>query len=60
MSESPVQHRLAIGVPVYNEEHGIRPTLDALATQTDTDFDVYFVDNASTDASAAVIEDYAR
>ena len=60
MSESPVQHRLAIGVPVYNEEHGIRPTLDALAAQTDTDFDVYFVDNASTDASAAVLEDYAR
>ena len=51
---------LAVGVPVFNEAGGIRPTLEALAAQTDTDFDVYFVDNGSTDASAAVIEDFAR
>ena len=49
---------LAIGVPVFNEANGIRPTLDALAAQTDTDFDVYFADNASTDGSGAVIESF--
>ena len=49
---------LAVGVPVFNEEHGIRPTLEALAAQTDSDFDVYFVDNGSTDASVAVIETF--
>ena len=47
--------RLAVVVPVYNEAAGIGPTLEALEAQIDSDFDVYFVDNGSTDASAAVI-----
>jgi glycosyltransferase involved in cell wall biosynthesis len=46
---------LAVVVPVYNEAAGIGATLDALEAQVDADFDVYFVDNASTDDSAAVI-----
>lgn len=46
---------LAVVVPVYNEAAGIGPTLDALEAQLDTDFDVWFVDNNSTDDSAAVI-----
>lgn len=51
---------LAVIVPVYNEASGIRPTLDALLAQTDTDFDVYFVDNNSTDDSAAIIASYEQ
>ena len=46
---------LAVVVPVYNESAGIGPTLDALEAQVDADFDVYFVDNGSTDDSAALI-----
>ncbi|HPU04202.1 MAG TPA: glycosyltransferase, partial [Rhodoglobus sp.] len=41
-------------MPVYNEAAGIAPTLEALAAQSDSDFDVVFVDNGSTDASADV------
>jgi glycosyltransferase involved in cell wall biosynthesis len=51
---------LAVIVPVYNEEAGIRPTLEALLAQNDSDFDVYFVDNNSTDDSAAIIASYAQ
>jgi glycosyltransferase involved in cell wall biosynthesis len=51
---------LAVIVPVYNEADGIRPTLDALLAQSDQDFDVVFVDNASTDDSVAIIESYAQ
>jgi glycosyltransferase involved in cell wall biosynthesis len=51
---------LAVVVPVYNESAGIRPTLDALLAQVDDDFDVYFVDNGSTDDSAAVIATYGQ
>ena len=51
--------RLAVVVPVFNEAAGIRPTLEALAAQDDADFDVVFVDNASTDASADVIREFA-
>jgi glycosyltransferase involved in cell wall biosynthesis len=50
-----LDHRLAVVVPVYNEAAGIAATLDALEAQVDADFDVYFVDNGSTDDSAAVI-----
>lgn len=51
---------LAVIVPVYNEAAGIRPTLEALAAQDDADFDVVFVDNGSTDDSAAVIASYEQ
>jgi glycosyltransferase involved in cell wall biosynthesis len=51
---------LAVVVPVYNEAAGILSTLEALARQVDDDFDVVFVDNASTDDSVAVIERFAR
>ncbi len=51
---------LAVVVPVYNEAAGIRPTLQALIEQDDADFDVFFVDNNSTDDSAAIIASYAR
>jgi glycosyltransferase involved in cell wall biosynthesis len=52
--------KLTVVVPVYNEAAGIRPTLDALARQTDSDFDVVFVDNGSTDDSVAIISSYAQ
>ncbi|MCU1412587.1 MAG: hypothetical protein JWR04_3294 [Rhodoglobus sp.] len=55
MSLDRLDQRLAVVVPVYNEAAGIAATLDALEAQVDSDFDVWFVDNASTDASAAVI-----
>jgi glycosyltransferase involved in cell wall biosynthesis len=55
-----LDHRLFVVVPVFNEAAGIRPTLEALAAQGDADFDVIFVDNASTDASAAVIRAFGH
>jgi glycosyltransferase involved in cell wall biosynthesis len=56
----PVPRPLAVVVPVYNEAAGIRATLVALADQQDDDFDVVFVDNGSTDDSAAIIEEFSR
>lgn len=55
-----MSERLAVIVPVFNEARGITPTLDALRLQDHSDFDIYFVDNASTDASADIIRAYAR
>lgn len=49
---------LAVVVPVFNEAAGIRPTLQALIEQRDDDFDVFFVDNGSTDDSVAIIASY--
>ena len=47
-------------VPVFNEAAGIGATLDALRGQRDDDFDVFFVDNSSTDDSASIIESYGQ
>ena len=50
--------KLFVVVPVYNEADYIAPTFAALAAQSDADFDVVFVDNSSTDASADVIRQF--
>jgi glycosyltransferase involved in cell wall biosynthesis len=50
---------LWVVVPAYNEEAGIDATLAALAAQTDTAFTLVVVDNASTDATAAVVRRFA-
>ena len=55
-----MSRRLAVAVPVFQEAAGITPTLEALAAQDDADFDVWFVDNGSTDGSAEVIRAFAE
>lgn len=52
--------RFFIVVPFYNEEKGLGDTLFALANQTDPDFSLVLVDNASTDAGAAIGAAFAR
>lgn len=59
MSGAGAPERLAVVVPVFNEATGIQPTLEALAAQDDADFDAVFVDNGSTDGSAALIAAFA-
>jgi glycosyltransferase involved in cell wall biosynthesis len=46
-------------VPFYNEAVLLRGTLEALAAQSDTDFQLVLVDNASTDGSVAVARRFA-
>ncbi|GAA4942971.1 glycosyltransferase family 2 protein [Actinoplanes utahensis] len=50
---------LAVVVPAYNEAASIGTTLRALAAQTDLDFRLIVVDNASTDDTAAVVRRFA-
>lgn len=51
---------VSIGMPVYNGAKYIREALDSLLAQTFTDFDLVISDNASTDATQAICEEYAR
>jgi glycosyltransferase involved in cell wall biosynthesis len=51
--------RLSIGLPVYNGERFLRFTLDSILTQTYTDFELIISDNASTDGTMLICQDYA-
>ena len=51
--------RVSIGVPVYNGEKFLRPTLDSLVSQTYRDIEIIISDNASTDGTALICEEYA-
>lgn len=50
---------LTIGLPVYNGERFIEAALDSILAQTFTDFRLVVSDNASTDATLAILEAYA-
>ncbi|MDQ3781458.1 MAG: glycosyltransferase family 2 protein [Actinomycetota bacterium] len=50
--------RLTVGVPVRNGANFIRPALDSLLVQTYRDFAVLVSDNASTDGTVAIVEEY--
>lgn len=52
--------RVSIGVPVYNGASLIRQSLSNLAEQSFRDFDVVISDNASTDGTTEICEDFAR
>jgi len=51
--------RVAIAMPVYNDEQYLALALEGLCRQTDRDFALTVVDDGSTDASAAVAESFA-
>ena len=56
---SPAAPRVSIGLPVYNGSNFLAQSLDALLAQTFTDFELIISDNASTDATADIVADYA-
>jgi glycosyltransferase involved in cell wall biosynthesis len=51
---------VSIGLPVYNGGERIAGALDSILRQSFTDFEVVIVDNASTDDTGAICQDYAR
>ena len=51
--------RFFVVVPFYNEAAWIGPTLEALALQTDPEFVLVCIDNASTDSTAEVIHAFS-
>jgi hypothetical protein len=51
---------VSIGIPVYNGAHCIRQALDHLLGQTYTHLELVICDNASTDDTSAICQEYAR
>ncbi|EGP92875.1 glycosyltransferase family 2 protein [Nitrosarchaeum koreense] len=52
--------KLSIGIPVYNGEKFLHKKLDSLLEQTFTNFEIIISDNASTDLTAKICEEYAK
>jgi glycosyltransferase involved in cell wall biosynthesis len=50
---------LSIGLPVYNGERFLQFALDSLLNQTFRDFELIICDNASTDATRSICQEYA-
>lgn len=57
---SPDSPRVSIGLPVYNEENFIRRALDDLLRQTFEDFELIISDNASTDRTQEICQEYTE
>ncbi len=51
--------RVSVGLPVYNGEPFLVQALEALLSQTFTDFELIICDNASTDGTEAICRGYA-
>lgn len=52
--------RLSIGLPVFNGARFLPAALDSLLGQTFGDFELIVSDNASTDETQAIVEEYAQ
>lgn len=57
---STSQPLVTIGMPVYNSERHIRTALDSLLAQTYRDFVLVISDNASTDRTAEICQEYVQ
>lgn len=51
---------VSIGLPVYNGERHLRATFESLLRQTFEDFELIVSDNASTDATREICEEFLR
>lgn len=52
-------HLLSIGLPVFNGERYLRFTVDSLLGQSFCDFELIITDNASTDSTMLICQEYA-
>lgn len=57
-AESPAP-LISIGLAVYNGEKYLREAVDSILAQTFSDFELVISDNASTDSTAAICQEYS-
>jgi glycosyltransferase involved in cell wall biosynthesis len=52
--------KLCIGMPIYNAASFLHKKLDSLLSQTFTDFEIIISDNASTDTTPKICDEYLK
>ncbi len=60
MSSNKKTPQVSIGLPVYNGDDYLANALESILEQTFTDFEVIISDNASTDGTEAICQEYAE
>ena len=50
--------KISIGIPVYNGEKFIRKCIESILQQTHRNFELIISDNASTDSTRKICEEY--
>lgn len=51
--------RVSLGLPVYNGENFLAEALDSILSQSYSDFELFISDNASTDGTQDICQDYS-
>ena len=51
--------KISVVMPVMNEERFIRASIDSILAQTFSDFEFLIIDDGSTDATPAILDEYA-
>lgn len=52
--------KVTVGIPVYNGEKSIKKAIDSVLNQTFMDFEIIISDNASTDSTKEICEEYSK
>jgi glycosyltransferase involved in cell wall biosynthesis len=55
---NPEHPRVSVGIPAYNGERFIGAAVDSVLAQTWADFELYVIDDASTDGTLGRVRDY--
>jgi glycosyltransferase involved in cell wall biosynthesis len=58
-NDAPLLPLVSIGLPVFNGENFLRRALDSLLAQSFVNFELIISDNASTDKTREICEEYA-
>ncbi len=59
MDQNPAMPFFSVVIPLYNKEKFIKATLQSVANQTFSNFEVIIVDDASTDSSSAIAQTFS-
>ena len=60
INSSKAGPKVSIGMPVYNAGYFLRERLDNILSQTFADFELIISDNASTDSTLSICEEYSK